>query len=98
MSILGVSGSLGCTGSIGPSGSVGPSGFTGIGGVTGVSGHTGYQGTSIPMYKCYHCDNLFWLEEITEVELEENSQVLCKSCCRDYRIEELTQPTFDLEV
>lgn len=87
MSILGVSGSLGCAGSIGPSGSVGPSGSTGIGG-----------GTSLPIYKCYHCDNLFWLEEITEVELEENSQVLCKSCCRDYRIEELTQPTFDLEV
>lgn len=87
MSILGVSGSLGCAGSIGLSGSVGPSGSTGIGG-----------GTSLPIYKCYHCDNLFCFEEITEVELEENSQVLCKSCCRDYRIEELTQPTFYLEV
>lgn len=85
---LGVLGSLGCTGSIGASGSVGLSGPTGIGGGTGVSGTTGYQGTSRPMYKCYHCDDLFWFEEITEVELEQNSQVLCKSCCREYRIEE----------
>ena len=73
-------------------------GVSGSLGCTGSIATTGYQGTSHTMYKCYHCDDLFWFEEITEVELEQNSQVLCKSCCREYRIEELIQPTFDLEI